>query len=76
MLKIYSIIKVCYDITLDSFIAGQLRQHCSGKDKIKGQSKSTEYELDLIIEENGILSPVEIKQGTRVSAEQAAALSI
>ena len=51
-----------------------------GKDKRRikadGQVVESEREIDLIIEENGILYPVEIKQGTHVTADETAAFTI
>lgn len=51
-----------------------------GKDKkiIKkdGEVKEIESEIDLIIEENGILYPIEIKQNTKVTAEETASFTI
>lgn len=35
-----------------------------------------ESEIDLIIEENGILYPIEIKQGTSVTADETAAFVV
>ncbi|WP_425755799.1 ATP-binding protein [Ihubacter sp. rT4E-8] len=43
-----------------------------GKDKKKG----AESEIDLIIEENGILYPIEVKKGTSVSADQTSAFTV
>jgi len=51
-----------------------------GRDKIKvkknGERVETESEIDLIIEENGCLYPIEIKQNSSVSADEAAAFTI
>ena len=51
-----------------------------GKDKkiVKkdGVEKEIESEIDLIIEENGILYPIEIKQNTQVTADETAAFTI
>ena len=51
-----------------------------GRDKKKvkknGETTEVESEIDLIIEENGILFPIEIKQGTAVSADEASAFPI
>lgn len=51
-----------------------------GRDKKKirkdGREIETESEIDLIIEENGILYPVEIKQSTKVSADAAGAFTV
>ena len=51
-----------------------------GKDrkKIKKDGKviEVESEIDLIIEENGILYPIEIKQGTSVTADETAAFVV
>ena len=41
-----------------------------------GSSEDKESEIDLIIEENGILYPIEIKQGTNVKASETAAFQI
>ena len=51
-----------------------------GRDKIKvqkdGKSVDRESEIDLIIEKDGTLYPIEIKKGVNVSAEQTAAFTI
>ena len=51
-----------------------------GKDKKKmksgGEEVTVESEIDLIIEENGVLYPIEIKKGTSVSADQTAAFTV
>ena len=51
-----------------------------GKDrkKIKKDGKviEVESEIDLIIEENGILYPIEIKQGTSVTADETSAFLV
>ncbi len=51
-----------------------------GKDKKKiksgGEEIAVESEIDLIIEENGVLYPIEIKKGTFVSADQTAAFTV
>ena len=51
-----------------------------GRDKIKtqknGEEVQTEGEIDLIIEENGILYPIEIKKASRVSADMTAAFRV
>ena len=51
-----------------------------GKDKKKvkknGETIETECEIDLIIEENGVLYPVEIKQNSSPSADEASAFLI
>lgn len=51
-----------------------------GRDKKKlrkdGCEIETESEIDLIIEENGILYPVEIKQSSKASADAAAAFTV
>ena len=41
-----------------------------------GSSENRESEIDLIIEENGVLHQIEIKQGTNVNASEAAAFQI
>ena len=47
-----------------------------GRDKkVKGDSRA-EREIDLIIEANGILYPIEIKKGASVSADQTSAFTI
>ena len=47
-----------------------------GRDKkVKGDSRG-EREIDLIIEANGILYPIEIKKGASVSADQTSAFTI
>ena len=51
-----------------------------GKDRKKtkknGEMVVTEAEIDLIIEENGILYPIEIKQSSRVTAEEVSAFMV
>lgn len=51
-----------------------------GRDKKKvradGQEYATESEIDLIIEENGVLYPIEIKQSTNAKADEAGAFTI
>lgn len=51
-----------------------------GKDKSRvksdGRIVESEREIDLIIEENGILYPVEIKQGTHVTADETSAFTV
>ena len=51
-----------------------------GRDKKKvrrdGQTYETESEIDLIIEENGVLYPVEIKQSATVAADQTSAFTV
>jgi len=51
-----------------------------GKDRIRtttsGETKQLESEIDLIIEENGILYPIEIKKNDRVTADQSAAFQV
>ena len=51
-----------------------------GKDKKKiksgGEEIAVESEIDLIIEENGVLYPIEIKKGTSVPADQTAAFTV
>ena len=51
-----------------------------GKDRRKikdnGREKSVESEIDLIIEENGTLYPVEIKKSSSVSADLTAAFTV
>ena len=46
------------------------------KTKKNGETVSVESEIDLIIEENGILYPIEIKQSPAVTAEEAAAFQV
>ena len=48
------------------------------KKKVKknGETVEVESEIDLIIEENGVLYPIEIKQGTKVSADEASAFPV
>ena len=46
------------------------------KIKRNGETVETESEIDMIIEENGVLYPVEIKQGTSVTADEAAAFQV
>ena len=51
-----------------------------GKDRIRtttsGETKQLESEIDLIIEEDGILYPIEIKKNDRVTADQSAAFQV
>lgn len=51
-----------------------------GKDKKKtrvdGVEVNTESEVDLIIEENGILHPIEIKKSAKVKADQTSAFTV
>lgn len=51
-----------------------------GRDKKKvrrdGQTYETESEIDLIIEENGVLYPVEIKQSATVTSAQTSAFTV
>lgn len=51
-----------------------------GRDKRKvrrdGQSYEVEREIDLIIEENGVLYPIEIKQSAAVTADEAGAFTV
>jgi predicted AAA+ superfamily ATPase len=51
-----------------------------GRDKKKvrkdGQEYETESEIDLIIEENGTLYPIEIKQSPAVTADEASAFTV
>lgn len=51
-----------------------------GKDQIKikqdGKNIQTESEIDFIIEENGILYPIEIKMSNKVTAEMTAAFQL
>ena len=51
-----------------------------GRDKKKvkknGETIEVESEIDLIIEENGVLYPIEIKQGTNGSADEASAFPV
>ena len=51
-----------------------------GKDKKKarvdGAEVNVESEVDLIIEENGILHPIEIKKSAKVTADQTAAFTV
>ena len=51
-----------------------------GKDKKKvlkdGKEVDAESEIDLIIEENGVLYPVEIKQSAKVTADETAAFTV
>ena len=51
-----------------------------GRDKLKkkknGDTVEVESEIDLIIEENGILYPIEIKESTAVSADETAAFTV
>ena len=41
-----------------------------------GTEIERESEIDLIIEQNGILYPIEIKKGVQVSADQTAAFTV
>lgn len=51
-----------------------------GRDKKKIRNNGKEYEaeseIDLIIEENGILYPIEIKQNTKVTADETSAFTV
>lgn len=51
-----------------------------GKDKKKvvkdGEERAVESEIDFIIEENGVLYPVEIKQSSRVTADETSAFTV
>ena len=51
-----------------------------GKDKKKalkdGKEVEEESEIDIIIEENGILYPIEIKQGVNVNADETSAFTV
>ena len=51
-----------------------------GKDKKKvvkdGEEISVESEIDFIIEENGVLYPIEIKQSSRVTADETGAFTV
>ena len=47
-----------------------------GHDKITGKTGKQEIEIDLIIEENGILYPVEIKQNANVTSSESAAFQV
>ena len=51
-----------------------------GRDKKKvsknGETREMESEIDLIIEENGVLYPIEIKQSSNVTADEAAAFTV
>ena len=51
-----------------------------GKDKKKirknGVEKEVDSEIDLIIEENGILYPIEIKQSAKVTADETSAFTV
>lgn len=51
-----------------------------GRDKKKIRNNGKEYEaeseIDLIIEENGILYPIEIKQSTKVTADETSAFTV
>lgn len=42
----------------------------------RGRDKGKEQEIDLLIEENGVLYPIEIKQNDRVKAEQTSAFQV
>lgn len=46
------------------------------KIRVDGTEIETESEIDLIIEENGVLYPIEIKQSSSVSADQTASFSV
>ena len=51
-----------------------------GRDKVKVHKDGTMYEkeseIDLIIEQDGILYPIEIKKGVNISADQTAAFTV
>jgi hypothetical protein len=46
------------------------------KVKKNGETVEVESEIDLIIEENGVLYPIEIKQAAKVSADEASAFPV
>lgn len=46
------------------------------KRKINGETVELECEIDLIIEENGILYPIEIKQSPKVTADETSAFTV
>ena len=41
-----------------------------------GEEASVESEIDFIIEENGVLYPIEIKQSSRVTADETSAFMV
>lgn len=51
-----------------------------GRDKIRttnnGRETTKESEIDFIIENNGVLYPIEIKQGSKVKADATAAFKV
>ena len=47
-----------------------------GKDKLSKNGSNAESEIDLIVEENGTLYPVEIKSGAKVAADATAAFTV
>ena len=47
-----------------------------GKDKQSKNGTNTESEIDLIIEENGVLYPIEIKSSAKVTADETAAFTV
>ena len=52
------------------------RGHDKIRQKINGETIISECEIDLIIEENGICYPVEIKQNSNVSATETSAFQV
>lgn len=50
--------------------------HVNLPNKKDGNAAEVESEIDLIIEENGILYPIEIKQGTSVTADETSAFLV
>ena len=62
---------------LKSFVnAGLDYRHFVSFYRGHGHSEDKESEIDLIIEENGCLYPIEIKQSTNVKASETAAFQI
>lgn len=51
-------------------------RYCVSYYRGKDKKPNTESEIDLIIEENGVLYPVEIKQGARVTADETSAFTV
>lgn len=47
-----------------------------GKDKLSKNGQNIESEIDLILEENGTLYPIEIKSGVKVTADETAAFTV
>ena len=58
------------------YLVSYYRGRDKKKTKKSGETVETESEIDLIIEENGILYPIEIKQSSKVTADETAAFTV